>query len=118
LGTIEINAGATDLNFDLSKYKVKSVNLNGGAASFTLKMGPPLEETRIDVSSAATDLTIEIPKDAACSIESSGLTSDNFPPGFVKQSNGNLETTNFDAAKNRIYIHMSGFAADFKVHTY
>jgi hypothetical protein len=115
---MEINAGATDLNFDLSKYKMRDVVLKGGAAQFVLKMGEPLATSRITVSTGASDVTINVPQDAACSIESSsGLSSTDYP-GFTKKDDGHYETANFDAAKTKYYIHISGGVSDFKVHKY
>ena len=114
---ITLNAGATELKFDLSKYKLRALKLNVGAGKFNLKIGQPLQETNINVASAATDVTVEIPQNAACSIESSGLTSDNFP-GFDKKDNGHYESPGFESAKNRIFIHLSGIADDFKVNRY
>jgi hypothetical protein len=115
---VDIDAGATDINFDLSKYKVRSVKFGGGAAQVVLKMGEPLATTHIDVSTGASDVTINIPKDAACHIESdTGLSSHTFD-GFTDNSDGNYETPGFDAAKNKMYINISGGVSDFKVHKY
>jgi hypothetical protein len=116
--SINIDAGATELNFDLSKYKVRTIQLKGGAGTFTLKLGQPLEKTDIDISTGAADITIEVPKDAACHIETNaGLSSTSFD-GFTKQDEENYVTANFKSAKNKIYIKFSGGVSDFKVHRY
>ena len=119
LWEMTINAGATDLNFDLSKYKVRSVNLNGGAGQFVLKMGQPLQTSNIDISTGAADVTINIPQNAACQIESEGsfLASTNFD-GFTKTDDDHYQTAGFDAAQNKMYIHINGAISDFKVHKY
>jgi hypothetical protein len=115
---MNIEAGATDLNFDLSKFKMRDVTLKGGAGQFVLKMGEPLANSNISVETGASDVTINIPQDAACSIESSsGLSSTDYP-GFTKKDDGNYETDNFVSAKNKYYIHISGGVSDFKVHKY
>jgi hypothetical protein len=115
---ISIEAGATDLNFDLSKYKLKSVKLSGGAGQFVVKVGQPLETTNINVSTGASDVTIEVPQNAACQVQSdSGLSSTTFD-GLTKKDDGHYETDGFDAAKNKIFIHISGGISDFKVHRY
>ncbi|HVS92639.1 MAG TPA: DUF5668 domain-containing protein [Mucilaginibacter sp.] len=115
---MEIQAGATDLDFDLSKYKMKNVDLSGGAGSFKIKMGQPLENTNVTVSTGASDVTIQIPNDAACHITTdSGLSSNTFD-GFNKMGDGDYETSGFDSAKNKMYIHISGGVSDFKVHKY
>lgn len=115
---LHIDAGATDLNFDLSRYKMRDVVLKGGAANFVLKMGQPLDQTNIDVSTGASDVTINIPQDAACHIKTdSGLSSTTFD-GFSKMDDGNYQTAGFDTARNKMYIHISGGVSDFKVHKY
>lgn len=115
---INIDAGATDLNFDLSKYKVRSVKLSGGAAQFVVRVGQPLKTTNINVSTGASDVTIEIPQNAACEITSdSGLSSTSYD-GFNKRDDGHYETENFASAANKMYIHISGGISDFKVHKY
>jgi hypothetical protein len=113
-----INAGATDLNFDLSKYKVRSVELNGGAGQFVLKMGQPLQNSNIEISTGAADVTIDVPQNAACQIESdTGLSSSTFD-GFTKTDEGHYQTAGFDSAANKMFIHISGAISDFKVHKY
>ena len=115
---VNVDAGATDLDFDLSPYKLRSVKLNGGAGAFKIKVGHPLAVTNVTVSTGASDVTIEIPNDAACHIQSdSGLSSNTFD-GFDKKQDGQYETAGFGSAKNRIYIHISGGISDFKVHKY
>jgi hypothetical protein len=118
---VNVNAGATDLNFDLSKYKVREVTLNGGASQFVLKMGQPLASTNIEVSTGAADVTIDIPQNAACQIESDGnfLASNNFDKnGFTKTDDSHFQTPGFSSAANKMYIHINGAISDFKVNKY
>lgn len=115
---IDVETGATKLDFDLSKFKIRSLKLSGGAASFDVKLGQPLANTNVDVSTGVSEVEISIPENAACDIKSdSGLSSTTFD-GFTKQGDGHYQTSGFDGAKNKIYITMSGGISDFKVHRY
>ena len=115
---ISVETGASKIDFDLSKYKLRSLELKGGAASFSVRVGQPLASTNINVSTGVSEVTIEVPQNAACRIETdSGLSSNSFE-GFAKKDDGHYETPNFDSAKNKMYIHMSGGLADFKVRKY
>lgn len=115
---IDVETGATKLDFDLSKFKIRNLTLNGGAASFDVKLGQPLADTHVDISTGVSSVTINIPKNAACDIETdSGLSSTHFD-GFTKQGDGHYETGGFDAAKNKIYINLSGGISDFTVNKY
>ncbi len=119
LWDVNIKAGATSLDFDLAKFKVRSLVLSGGAASFSIKLGQPVaDNTKVTVSSGVSDITVSVPKDAACMITSStGLSSNNFE-GFNGDGNNVYKTEGFDSAKNKIYITISGGLSDFKVRRY
>jgi hypothetical protein len=118
LWDISVETGATKLNFDLTKFKIKNLTLKGGAASFDVKLGNPLATTNVEISTGVSEVNISVPKEAACSIRTnSGLSSNEFA-GFDKKDNNVYETAGFDAAKNKIYIHMSGAVSDFKVNRY
>lgn len=115
---INVETGASKIDFDLSKYKLKSLVLKGGAASFSVKIGQPLASTNVEVSTGVSEVTIDVPQNAACRVQTdSGLSSNSFD-GLTKKDDGHYETPGFDAAKNKIFIHMSGGISDFKVHRY
>lgn len=115
---IQVDALASKLNFDLSKFKIKSVVVNGGAASFDLKLGQPLERTNIEISTAASGATLEIPETAACQITTSSfLSSDDFD-GFDNKGDHRYETPGFATAKNKIYITLKGAFSGFEVKRY
>jgi len=115
---IDVQAGATSLDFDLSKFKVKDFKLSGGAASFKVKFGQPLTMTDVDVSTGVSGVDISIPQNAACSIETDSGLSDNHFEGFNKTSDNNYETPGFNTAKNKMHIHISGGLSGFNVKRY
>ncbi|WP_428327352.1 LiaI-LiaF-like domain-containing protein [Mucilaginibacter sp.] len=115
---INVETGATSLDFDLSKFKVQHLKLHGGAASFNVKLGTPLSLTDVDISTGVSSVEISIPENAACSIETNSGLSDNHYDGFSKTSDNNYETPGFATAKNKIHIHISGGLSDFKVSRY
>jgi hypothetical protein len=114
---INVNAGATELDFDLTPYKIRNVTINGGAASFHIKMGQPLASTNVEVKTGVSEVEIKVPSNAACRITSdSGLSSSNFD-GFNKVNDG-WETAGYNSAPKKINIHMKGGLSDFKVIKY
>ena len=115
---IDVKTGAAELNFDLSKHKIKSLQIHGGAAEFNVKMGMPLLISNISVNTGVSEVNIKIPKDAACRIrKSSGLSSSDFQ-GFVKQGDKSYETPGFATAKNKYYISIQGGVSEFNVTRY
>lgn len=115
---VDIDAGAAKVDFDFSKFKIKTLNVRGGAAAFDIRMGQPLTTTNIDINTGVSGVNIKIPMNAACSIESnSGLSGNDFD-GFNKTHDNIYETPNFAAAKNKLYIHISGGLSGFDVSRY
>lgn len=115
---LDINAGATDLDFDLTKFKIRTVHIDGGAASFKVKFGQPLNVTTIKVNTGASDVDIRIPHGAAASIDAhTGLSSDDFE-GFVKVRDHRYETPDYASATNKFNIKINGGVSDFNVKRY
>jgi hypothetical protein len=115
---LDVKTGATKLDFDLSKFKVRSLKLSGGAAAFDVKLGQPLATTNVNVSTGMSAVVISIPANAACRIVSStGLSSTDFE-GINKKVDGVYETTGYNTAPTKFNIKMSGGMADFKVKRY
>jgi hypothetical protein len=115
---MDIQTGATKLEFDLTKYKIRNFKISGGAAAFDVKLGQPLEATNVDISTGVSEVRIRVPNNAACRISTdSGLSSNNFE-GFTKTNDGHYETPGFNSAKNKINIKLDGGISDFKVTRY
>ena len=115
---INVKAGAADMDFDLSGFKVKKIKFEGGAASFDVKMGQPVGETNLEVSAAASALVLSVPQNAACRITAeTGLSSNSFA-GFDKIDDNKYQTAGFDKAANKMYIKLNGAVSNFKVKQY
>jgi hypothetical protein len=64
------------------------------------------------------NVEIEVPESSGCRIVvDSGLSSKDFI-GFIKQSDGTYETSNYDTAANRINISLKGGLSSFEVSKY
>jgi len=115
---INVETGASSVDFDLSKFKVRELQLHGGAASFKIKLGMPIAMTDVDIATGVSGVEVSIPQNAACSIETdSGLSSNEFP-GFNDIGDNRHETPGYASAKNKMHIHISGGLSDFKVNRY
>lgn len=115
---INVNTGETDMDFDLSKYKLRNFKIDGAAGSFNIKLGQPLAQTNVIISTGAADITINIPKGAACRIVNDASLSSTDFDGFTKKGDGPYETGGYSSARNKILIHFSGGVSGFKVHKY
>jgi hypothetical protein len=115
---INVEAGAAKIDFDLTKFKIRNLTLEGGAAAFDVKMGEPLAQTNLDISTGVSSITIFIPKGAACHITTDTGLSSKHINGFNNVGDDEYETAGFDKATKKMYINLSGAISDFKVNQY
>lgn len=112
---INVEVGAGEIDFDLTNFKIRNLELKGGAASFDVKLGKPLNTTSVNVETGVAEVKIVVPQDAACQIKvQSGLSSKDFE-GFTKQADNTYTTTNFVSAPNKIIINLKGGLSQFEV---
>lgn len=113
---IELGAGAT--KFDLSSYKINNIHIEGGAASFQIKLGQPIQNTNVSVETGVSKIEISIPSSAACKINvESGLSSNNFE-GFIKEEDGSFVTKNYKEGTKAIILDLEGGLSKFEVTRY
>lgn len=116
---IDISAGASKLDLDLTKFKIRNLHVKGGAASMNFKLGQPtVNNMMVAISTGVSEVNISVPTGAACHIESkTGLSSKNFD-GFEAKGNNQYETPGFAAAPKKIYLNLKGGISDFSVKRY
>ncbi len=115
---LNMNMGAGEVEFDLSPYKVRTFNFEGGAAALDIKMGDLLPIADVVVKTGVADVKIAVPTAAGCRIKSStGLSSKDFT-GFTKLDNGTYETPNYATSTKKIFITLDGGLSNFEVSRY
>ena len=115
---INLEAGASAVNYDLSAFKVRKLSLDGGAGSFKIKMGNKYPTVKIDISAGASSITLRIPEDTGCDLDITAVLSGKQIPGFHKVSNGHYRTGNFDSAQNKIYLNVDAAVSSFRIERY
>lgn len=115
---LNLDAGASAVNFDLSHFKVRNFNLNGGAGSFKITLGNLFPNTRLTLDAGASTITIRIPNSSGCDLELSSVLSNRNLTGFTKLGNGHFQTANFDAAKNKIHLNIDAAVSSFTIIRY
>lgn len=118
LWNINVEMGAGETDFDLTKFKVASLHLEGGAASFEVKLGEPQTVTNVEAETGVAEVDLSVPSSVGCRIEvESGLSSKDFT-GFEKQGDGTYVTSNYNTAAKKINIKLQGGISDFSVRRY
>jgi len=103
---MKLDVGAADFVADLRDFKVSRVEIDGGASTIKIKIGDRQEKTSIDIESGASAVKIYVPESAACEVISNTVLSDLDLDGFIKEGKM-YRTSNFDEAKQKIYIELN-----------
>ncbi|MES2455523.1 MAG: DUF5668 domain-containing protein [Bacteroidota bacterium] len=115
---IHMNMGAGEVDFDLSAYRVRTFNFDGGAAALDIKFGDLLPITDINVKTGVAEVKINVPETSGCRIKTkTGLSSKDFV-GFTKLADGTFETPNYKTSTKKIFINLDGGLSSFEVKRY
>jgi len=115
---ISMDVGAADLRADLRKFKVREIDIDGGASAINIKVGALQEETHIDLDAGAASIKIYIPENAGCKIKSESFLMDFQLDGFSKNEEGDRVTPNFEESQQKIYIDVEAAISKLRVSRY
>ena len=115
---INLNAGASQLNFDLSQFKVRSLNLDGGAGSFDITLGNLFPDTKMTLDVGASSITIRVPKSSGCDLQLSSALSHKNLKEFQKTGDGHYQTRNFNSAKNKVRLNINAAVSRLNIIRY
>lgn len=115
---INLNAGASKLNFDLSQFKVRTLDMDGGAGSFDLTLGNLYPDSRVTLDAGASSITIRVPESSGCDLQLSSVLSDRNMSGFQKLGDGHYQTDNYSEAKNKIHLNIDAAISSFSIIRY
>ncbi|MCF6169479.1 MAG: DUF5668 domain-containing protein [Bacteroidales bacterium] len=118
LWDIKLEVGAAALQFDLSPFRVKNLDLESGAASLKLKLGDKFPETRVNIDAGASELVLRIPESSGCDLEISTVLSVKSIKGFEKVDHGHYRTANFNSAANKIYVEVNAAMSNYTIIRY
>ncbi|EOR95694.1 hypothetical protein ADIARSV_1007 [Arcticibacter svalbardensis MN12-7] len=118
LWAINLETGAGKTEFDLTRFKISTLKLQGGVASFDIKMGDLNKYTVVTIESGISEINISVPESSGCTIKTdSGLSSSDFE-GFNSTGKDSYQTSNFNTASSKIIINMKGGFSKFHVDRY
>jgi len=115
---MNFNVGAASMDFDLTEFKTRKVDVDMGAASINIKLGSLYPETKLSVDAGASDINVFIPKESGCKILVDGALSSKRFNDFKKIDSDNYQTENFDEATNKIFIDIECGVSSISVDRY
>ncbi len=112
---IEFHSGASELDIDLTSYKIDRVIIDGGVSNIRLKLGDRSAETFVTVKAGVSSVRIEVPSESGCEIEDNVHLGGKQYDEFTKVGNRHWETDNFDDATKKVHIDVSTGVSTVKV---
>jgi len=114
----DFDIGAAEINFDLSKFKVKNIDIDGGASDITITLGDNYKDTKIDIEAGVSNINIRIPKSSGCIVHTQTFLAGKQLDGFNKIKRGKYETNNIKTATNIIKIEMEAAISNLEIERY
>ncbi len=117
LWNLKFEAGASDIDFDLSQFKVEKIKFDGGASNIKIKIGNKIPMVNLDVDAGASSIKILIPKESGCELIGDNVLSSLHFENFTSKD-GVYRTDNFENASNKIYIKIDAAVSKMKIERY
>lgn len=106
---IKMDTGATDGDLDLSKLKVKYLDIDSGAVNYRIKLGANLAVTDVKLDSGASNFDFSIPndKDVGYRVKlDGGMNNTNLSNLGWSQNGNTFESPNYNNAKSKINMDL------------
>lgn len=115
---LDLDIGAASIDFDLSRFKVNKLKVDGGASSIYLKMGDLLPRSDVEVDAGASSIKIHVPKTSGCEVITNTFLSSRDLKGFTKVENHRYQTPGFASSTKKIYISLEAGITSIDVTRY
>jgi len=116
--TLDLGLGAGEGDFDLSRYAVKSLKVQAGAADIDIKLGDRTDLITVDLQAGVASMVVRVPQGVGCRVEKQGGLNVNQLDGFDEISDRVMQTPGYEGAKKKINIVFNGGISRFKVERY
>ena len=115
---LRIDMGAAEAELDCSPYRMGNIVINGGACDIDLKLGDSGCDSRVEISTGAADIDIEVPQGVDCEIQLESALIDKDFEGFEKAEPRIWRTPDFGQGDHCITIQLSCAVSDISVKRY
>ncbi len=115
---LNFDCGAASMNFDLEEFKVKSVDIDMGAADLKLKVGNKYPKTKIVIDAGASSISLKIPASSGCELVADAVLSSKNFDGFKKIGSNKFRTENYDQSENKILIELNCGVSSINIERY
>ena len=116
---MQMDFGAGAAEFDLTRYAVKALKIEAGAASLELRLGDKAASSDVKISSGMASVKIRVPKSAGVKITTDGgLNSTDIDDDFDRVGNNTYLSPNYNTSTKKITIRYDGGLSSLNVSRY
>jgi hypothetical protein len=115
---LNFDVGAADFRGDFTPFKIRNIDIDGGASAIKVKLGSLLNETHIKLDAGAASIKFEIPQNAGCKIQSESFLVEMDFEGFTKKDNGEYVSDNFEQSQQKIYLEIDAAISQLSIQRY
>lgn len=115
---LDFEVGASAMNLDLTPFKISNLTIDGGAASFDIKLGNANPDMNVNINAGASSIKILVPQSSGCDLRISSVLSEKTIEGFEKIDHGHFQTEDFDKAENKINLNIEAAVSSFSIVRY
>ena len=102
----------------MSLFKIRKLDIDGGASSINIRLGTLLAESNLKINSGASSINIKVPQEFACEVNTSTVLSSKELKGFNKVGNGTYVTPDFSDKTKNIVIDVEAAVSSLNVERY
>ncbi len=114
---IDIDAGASCLDLDLSDLRVTHFSFDGGASRLDLTLPARVENALVDIEAGAASIELHVPQGVAMRFRTKSVGSLNIDETrFPRREGGIYQSSDYDAAQYRADVTIDGGATSIKVY--
>jgi hypothetical protein len=118
LWSLKVDAGAANIDMDLTEVKVGQLKIDGGASSINITLGNLQSECNMKINAGASSIHIRIPEEFACEVNTSTVLSSKDLQGFNKVSSGTYVTPDFSEKAKNLTIDIDAAVSSLTVERY
>lgn len=115
---MQFDVGAAKANFDLSPFKVRKVEFNGGASSVEIKLGSRSDITDVDIETGVSSITVLVPATVDCEVRTDASLSSKEFEGLTKISPGVWRSEEYGTKTGKVTINVDAGVSSIHVARY
>jgi hypothetical protein len=113
--SLDVDAGASTMTFDLADLQVREISVDGGASTINVTV-PKACNCLVKMEVGAATINITVPQGVEARLHMDGLMSLNIDEKRFSQVGSFRQTAGFDTAQTRVEIELDGGASSVNIN--